>query len=237
MASLNFPPTNESPWTTPDGVVYEWDGEKWVCIGEPGPVGPPGGPPGPKGEPFEFEDFTPAQLESLKGEKGRQFLYDDFTQEQLDGLKGEKGRQFLYDDFTEPQLDAIKGEKGSNNGPPGPPGADGSPSTQAGPPGPPGPGGGGGPPGPPGPGGGSGPPGPPGSTNVTVNQTGSYALLSHKNASDKTPGWNTGGGDLSFTNCYSNRWGNPSGSWRLHGFISGGAGYSDYKSTLFYRYG
>lgn len=44
----------------------------------PGPVGPqgpkgeqgPAGPVGPKGEPFTYEDFTPEQLESLKGEPG-----------------------------------------------------------------------------------------------------------------------------------------------------------------------
>ena len=231
MASLNFPDSSQSPYITPDGVVYEWSDDKWICIGEPGPVGPPGGPPGPKGEPFEFEDFTPEQLDSIKGEKGREFVYDDFTPEQLDAMKGEKGREFVYDDFTQGQLDSIKGEKGSNNGPPGPPGGD---SIVAGPPGPPGPGGGSGPPGP---GGGSGPPGPPGSTNVTVNQAGSYAFLSHKSGADQTPGWNVGGADLGYTNAYSNRWGTPSGSWRLHGFVSGGAAYSDYKSTLWYRYG
>ena len=130
-------------------------------------------------------------------------------------------------------------------GPPGPPGGDGNPgnpgdpSTQPGPPGPPGPGGSGppGPPGPGGPGGNPGNPGPPGSTNVTVNQAGSYAMLSHKNGNNQTPGWNVGGSDLSFTNAYSNRWGNPSGSWRLHGFVSGGGDWSDYKSTIWYRYG
>ena len=165
MASLNFPDPSQSPYVTPEGVVYEWSDDKWICIGEPGAPGPPGGPPGPKGEPFEFEDFTPEQLNSIKGEKGREFLYSDFTQDQLDSIKGEKGAYgdaFTWDDFTQDQLNSIKGEKGSNGGPPGPPGADGSPSTQPGPPGPPGnPSYNPGPPGPPGPGG-SGPPGPPG---------------------------------------------------------------------------
>lgn len=44
----------------------------------PGPVGPqgpqgvqgPAGPTGPKGDPFTYEDFTPEQLEALKGEPG-----------------------------------------------------------------------------------------------------------------------------------------------------------------------
>jgi hypothetical protein len=44
----------------------------------PGPVGPqgpqgvqgPAGPQGPKGDPFTYEDFTPEQLEALKGEPG-----------------------------------------------------------------------------------------------------------------------------------------------------------------------
>lgn len=143
-----------------------------------------------------------------------------------------------------PQTSGKAGPPGPG-GPPGDPGPPGNPSTDEGPPGqtgPPGPPGESiigpnGPPGPPGSNGGSGPPGPPGSTNVTVNQAGSYALLSNRNGTDKTPGWNVGGADLSFTNCFSNRWGTPSGSWRLHGFISGGGEWSDYKSTVWYRYG
>lgn len=40
--------------------------------GEPGPQGPKGGvgPQGPKGDPFTYDDFTEAQLASLKGPKG-----------------------------------------------------------------------------------------------------------------------------------------------------------------------
>ena len=46
--------------------------------GDPGPRGEPGqqgqqgppGPPGPPGKPFTFDDFTPEQLESLRGHKG-----------------------------------------------------------------------------------------------------------------------------------------------------------------------
>lgn len=53
--------------------------------------------PGPKGDPFTYEDFTPEQLEALKGKpgdpgpKGDPFTYEDFTPEQLESLKGEPG--------------------------------------------------------------------------------------------------------------------------------------------------
>ena len=96
------------------------------------------GPKGDKGEPFRFEDFTPEQLEQLRGPqgepgsisfeeltpeqkeylrgpKGDAFTYEDFTQEQLDALKGEpgqKGDAFTYADFTEEQLEALKGQDG-----------------------------------------------------------------------------------------------------------------------------
>jgi hypothetical protein len=46
---------------------------------------------GPKGDPFEYSDFTPAQLEALKGPKGDAFTYADFTPAQLEALKGPKG--------------------------------------------------------------------------------------------------------------------------------------------------
>lgn len=49
---------------------------------------------GEKGDAFEYEDFTPEQLEALRGEKGdsgEPFKYEDFTPEQLEALKGEKG--------------------------------------------------------------------------------------------------------------------------------------------------
>ena len=99
------------------------------------------GPKGDKGEPFRFEDFTPEQLESLRGPqgepgsisfeeltpeqkeylrgpKGDAFTYEDFTQEQLNALKGEpgqkgdKGDAFTYADFTQEQLEALKGQDG-----------------------------------------------------------------------------------------------------------------------------
>lgn len=114
--------------------------------GKPGPIGPKGeqgepgpkGDPGPKGNPFQYEDFTPEQLEALKikgdkgdpgprglpGENGEPFTYNDFTQDQLEALRGPqgiKGDPFRYSDFTQEQLNAlkVKGDPGIQ-GPPGP---------------------------------------------------------------------------------------------------------------------
>lgn len=54
------------PTAIKDVVVTKGDkGDK----GDTGPQGPEG-PQGPKGDPFEYEDFTPEQLEGLKGPKG-----------------------------------------------------------------------------------------------------------------------------------------------------------------------
>lgn len=58
---------------------------------------------GPKGEPFTYADFTPEQLEALKGPKG---------DKGEDGERGPKGEPFKYTDFTAEQLAALKGEKG-----------------------------------------------------------------------------------------------------------------------------
>ena len=217
MASLNFPDSSQSPYITPDGVVYEWSDDKWICIGEPGPVGPPGGPPGPKGEPFEFEDFTPEQLDSIKGEKGREFVYDDFTPEQLDSIKGEKGREFVYDDFTQGQLDLIKGEKGSNNGPPGPPGED---SDVAGPPGR------------------NGPPGPPGG-NATAGNNGSIILAGASSGQSKSANNTIPGSSLRYNNCGgSAASGALPGTWRCHGKTSGdNSNWSSKQTTVWVRIG
>ncbi len=91
---------------------------------------------GEKGDPFVYSDFTPEQLEALRGpqgvqgltgktgergEKGDPFTYDDFTDDQLAALRGpqgmqgdrgEKGDPFRYEDFTAAQLAALKGAKG-----------------------------------------------------------------------------------------------------------------------------
>lgn len=74
--------------------------------------------PNLKGDPFTYDDFTPQQLENLKGdrgekgEKGDAFAYSDFTPEQLAALKGAKGDAFTYEDFTPAQLASLKGDKG-----------------------------------------------------------------------------------------------------------------------------
>lgn len=87
------------------------------------------GPPGPKGAPFRYADFTPEQLEGLKGTRGEQgppgpkgepFKYSDFTQEQLNtlkGPKGDKGEPFKYTDFTAAQLEALRGPQGPKGEP------------------------------------------------------------------------------------------------------------------------
>ena len=83
---------------------------------------------GDKGDAFTYQDFTPEQLESLKGPKG------DAGDK---GEKGEKGDPFLYSDFTEEQLSKLKGEKGDVGltGPAGPQGERGlqGPTGEAGP--------------------------------------------------------------------------------------------------------
>nr|DAD63322.1 MAG TPA: nucleoid-associated protein [Caudoviricetes sp.] len=58
---------------------------------------------GLQGEPFKYSDFTPEQLNALKGPKGD-------TGE--NGEQGPKGEPFKYTDFTEEQLAALKGERG-----------------------------------------------------------------------------------------------------------------------------
>ena len=58
------------------------------------------GPKGDKGEAFKYEDFTPEQLNALKGPQGEP------------GVKGDKGDAFTYADFTQEQLEALKGQQG-----------------------------------------------------------------------------------------------------------------------------
>ena len=65
--------------------------------GPQGPVGPQGeqgpqgetGPQGPKGDAFKYSDFTPEQLQTLKGEKGDKGIPGE------KGTKGDKGEQGL----------------------------------------------------------------------------------------------------------------------------------------------
>ena len=72
------------------------------------------GPKGDKGEPFRFEDFTPEQLESLRGPKGDDgfIKFEELTPEEKEQLRGPKGDAFTYEDFTQEQLNALKGPQG-----------------------------------------------------------------------------------------------------------------------------
>lgn len=89
------------------------------------------GDPGEKGESFTYEDFTPEQLESLKGKDGdngqdglsayqiwldagntgteEDFLASLKGKDGIIGKDGEKGDPFTYEDFTPEQLEALKG--------------------------------------------------------------------------------------------------------------------------------
>lgn len=110
------------------------------------------GVPGQDGKDFKFEDFTPEQLESLRGpqgnpgkdgqngqdgQDGKDFTYDMFTEEQLAALKGEKGDRgdrgeaFTYEMFTPEQLESLRGPKGETGevGPQGPQGETGKALT------------------------------------------------------------------------------------------------------------
>lgn len=56
---------------------------------------------GDKGDPFTFQDFTPQQLESLRGPQGIQGPQGE------QGPQGIQGEPFTYDDLTEEQKAAI----------------------------------------------------------------------------------------------------------------------------------
>ena len=113
--------------------VYTYVNGAWVNAG-------PLAIPGPMGPAFTYDDFTPAQLEALRGPQGPQgpqgvqgkpFTYEDFTAEQLKALRGPQGIQgeqgiqgdpFVYEDFTPEQLEGLKGPQGER-GPKGDTGA------------------------------------------------------------------------------------------------------------------
>ena len=66
-----------------------------INIGIPGQKGT-NGLKGDKGDPFRYEDFTPDQLQALKGEKGDKgeaLTFEDLTPDQVALLKGEKGEK------------------------------------------------------------------------------------------------------------------------------------------------
>lgn len=100
--------------------------------GPRGPQGEPGpkGEQGPKGDAFTYEDFTPEQLEALKGPRGTDGDIGPTGPQGNTGEQGPKGdpgkdgKPFTYDMFTPEQLEALKGPKGDTGlqGPKGEPG-------------------------------------------------------------------------------------------------------------------
>ncbi|ETJ02469.1 MAG: hypothetical protein Q619_VDC00007G0045 [Veillonella dispar DORA_11] len=78
---------------------------KVIDIVIPGAQGLPGeqGMRGPKGDPFRYEDFTPEQLEALKGPKGEDGL-SAFNIAQLNGFQG------IYVEW----LKSLKGKDGAS---------------------------------------------------------------------------------------------------------------------------
>ena len=86
----------------------------------------PAGPKGEKGDAFTYGDFSPAQLEGLRGPAGRgissvvlnvpdytlTFTYTDSTTYTTPSVRGPKGDAFTYDDFTPEQLEALTGPQG-----------------------------------------------------------------------------------------------------------------------------
>lgn len=59
------------------------------------------GPKGDKGDPFTYEDFTPEQLEALRGPQGEQGIQ---------GPAGPKGDAFTYEDLTPEQKAELSGD-------------------------------------------------------------------------------------------------------------------------------
>lgn len=100
--------------------------------GEQGAKGEKGdkGEQGLKGEPFTYKDFTPEQLEALRGPEGKegkqgvQGPKGDKGEQGIQGIKGDTGQQgpigpqgpvgnpFVYEDFTKEQLEALRGPQG-----------------------------------------------------------------------------------------------------------------------------
>lgn len=97
---------------------------KGIAIkGDPGRDGADGrdgrdGRDGADGKDFKYEDFTPEQLEALRGPEGQRGPAGE-------SIKGDKGDPFRYSDFTQAQLEALRGPQG----PQGQPGPKGEPGT------------------------------------------------------------------------------------------------------------
>jgi len=97
--------------------LIKWIADKAGVKGEKGDKGNDGLTPhiGENGNWFIGDVDTEVKAQGEKGDKGDAFTYNDFTPEQLEALKGAdgaKGDPFTYADFTEEQLAALKGEKG-----------------------------------------------------------------------------------------------------------------------------
>ena len=69
---------------------------------------------GEPGKPFTYDDFTPEQLEGLRGPQGESLTFSDLTPEQIEELRGPKGDPFTYDDFTPEQLEGLRGPQGNS---------------------------------------------------------------------------------------------------------------------------
>ena len=120
-----------------DVPLMENEASLYIVKGETGPIGPQGlqgevGPAGPQGETgpqgpigpegpkgadgtMTFEDLTPEQKASLKGDKGDKGDTGAAGPQGEPGPKGEKGdtgAAFTYDMFTEEQLAALTGPEG-----------------------------------------------------------------------------------------------------------------------------
>lgn len=121
--------------SAPPYRIYIWSGTEWM---DNGPLqGAPGetGAQGPKGDPFTYADFTPEQLEGLRGPQGPK------GDTGAKGDKGETGAQGPKGETGERGPQGLKGEKGDKGetgatgpqgakGDPGPAGADGKSAYQ-----------------------------------------------------------------------------------------------------------
>lgn len=119
-----------------DPTTNEW--KEIIAIqgpqGQEGPQGPQGiqgpvGPQGPKGQDgtMSFEDLTPEQKATLKGDPGPvgpQGPKGETGDVGPQGEQGPKGDPFTYSDFTESQLESLRGPQGIQGeiGPMGPKG-------------------------------------------------------------------------------------------------------------------
>ena len=119
-----------------DVPLMENEASLYIVKGETGPVGPQG-EKGADGT-MTFEDLTPEQKASLKGDKGDTGAAGpqgepgpkgDKGDPGVKGEKGDTGAAFTYDMFTEEQLAALTGPQGIQ-GKPGPQGPKGDPGPQ-----------------------------------------------------------------------------------------------------------